>query len=233
MKANTIKIWEGPSKLDGAPIMVLLTGIAKSSANTKTGDLLQTWILRLDKAPHHAVKDGSDASVCGNCPLRPALFVKGEVSDRPCYVKTFQAPLSTWKANRGLPVSSPETVRALVAGRRVRRGSYGDPAAVPAYVWDNLADRPGTGYTHQWRRSPELATQVMASVHTTQEATQAHILGFRTFRVTKNAEDLTANEILCPASKEAGARTTCEKCNLCDGSRGPSDRRKSIVIVNH
>ena len=228
---NTVKIWEGPSELDGAPVIVLLSGLAKASSNEKTGDMLQTWILRKDVAPHVAVKSGQDSSVCGSCPLRPANFVKGEVSDRKCYVRVFQAPLSTWKANRDLPVTRPEAVRALVAGRRVRRGSYGDPAAVPSHVWDNLAESPGTGYTHQWQTA-DLQPIAMASVHGKAELAIAHTMGYRTFRVVNNVSEVTSGEILCPASKEAGERTTCEKCNLCNGSRD-GDRRKSIAIVAH
>lgn len=230
-RVNTIKLWEGPSELDGAPVMVLLTGLAKSSKNTKTGDMLQTWILRTDVAPHEAVKTGRDASVCGACPLRPALFERGAVSDRPCYVKVFQAPLSTWKANRHAPVTAPEAARALVGDRVVRRGSYGDPAAVPAHVWDNLSASPGTGYTHQWRDA-DLSARVMASVHTSDEREQAHARGYRTFRVVSSVDDVESGEILCPASKEAGARVQCADCNLCNGSR-PGDKRKSIAIVAH
>ena len=231
MRANTIKLWQGLSELDGAPVMVLLTGLAKSSKNTKTGDMLQTWILRADVAPHEAVKTGQDASVCGACPLRPSLFKRGDVSDRACYVKTFQAPRSTWSANRRAPVTSPEAARALVGDRVVRRGSYGDPAAVPSHVWENLGASPGTGYTHQWRTA-DLSSRVMASVHTPDERDEAHALGYRTFRVVASVDDVESGEILCPASKEAGARTTCAKCNLCNGSR-PGDNRKSIAIVAH
>jgi len=257
-RQNTIKVWEGPSELDGAPIMLLLTGLAKSSKNAKTGDLLQTWILRSDVAPHVAVKTGEDASVCGQCPLRPYLFKRGAVSDRACYVKTFQAPLSTWKANRDAPVFPVEGTRALVAGRRVRRGSYGDPGAVPSHVWDIFTDNAGTGYTHQWRDA-YLSTFAMASVHDAAERAEARARGYRTFRVSASADDILPGEILCPASKEAGELTQCADCNLCDGSRagvefkGHSDgaveranpwahvsvvdwnrdRRKDIVIPAH
>lgn len=230
-RPNTIKLWEGPSLLDGAPVMVLLTGLAKSSKNTKTGDMLQTWILRTDIPPHVAVKTGQDASVCGNCPLRPVLFKRGDVSDRKCYVKVFQAPLSTWKANKDAPVVSPEVARALVGDRVVRRGSYGDPAAIPAHVWDNLSASPGTGYTHQWR-DVDLSARVMASVHTLAEREDARGRGYRTFRVVSDVSSLDRGEILCPASKEAGARVQCADCNLCNGSR-PGDRRKDIAIVAH
>jgi hypothetical protein len=47
-------------------------------------------------------------------------------------------------------------------------------------------------------------------------------------------------EIACPASDEAGKRTTCEKCKLCNGadtrnSKGYQlyDNRKSISIIVH
>ena len=246
-KTNSVKIYDGPSMLDGAPVIVLLTGLAKSSSNTKTGDMLQTWILRKDVAPHEAVKTGQDSSVCGSCPLRPssketrlALRDAGVSGmDRACYVRVFQAPLSTWRANRDKEVTPPAVVRALIAGRRVRRGSYGDPAAAPSWVWEMLDSRAesftrkDTGYTHQWRSFPGLSGRVMASVHNRAEAAEAQALGFRTFRVTSNADDIAPGEILCPASKEAGFRTTCAKCGLCNGKRGAEDSRKNIAIPAH
>lgn len=61
-------LWEGKSPFDGAPIVLIATGYARPSKNTKTGALLQTWILRQDVAPHDAVASGADASVCGDCP---------------------------------------------------------------------------------------------------------------------------------------------------------------------
>jgi RecJ-like exonuclease len=40
-----------------------------------------------------------------------------------------------------------------------------------------------------------------------------------------------ANEVLCPASKEAGKRTTCAACKLCGGTSTASP--KSIAIPMH
>lgn len=232
-KRNTIKLYDGPSLLDGKRIIVLLTGLAKSSANTKTGDMLQTWILRYDVKPNDAVKTGADSSVCGNCPLRPFHFKAGAVSSKPCYVKTFQAPRSTWEANRDIDVTPLEAVPAIVAGRIVRRGSYGDPSAVPSNVWQAVRAQPGTGYTHQWKTQNRLQDTVMASVHSASERSQAKALGFRTFRIIADVSELGDREILCPASKEAGERTQCAKCGLCDGRRGDGDRRKDVAIVAH
>ena len=44
-------LYEGPSLLDGEPIVAILTGLRSSSGNRKTGAMLQTWILRADVSP--------------------------------------------------------------------------------------------------------------------------------------------------------------------------------------
>ena len=72
-------LWKGYSLLDNQPIVVIAT---TGSKNSKTGDMVQTWILRDDIAPNQAVKTGEDYSVCGDCKHR----------GQSCYVKTFQAP---------------------------------------------------------------------------------------------------------------------------------------------
>ena len=35
-------LYEGPSMLDGAPIVVIATGFAERTANAKTGSMIQT-----------------------------------------------------------------------------------------------------------------------------------------------------------------------------------------------
>ena len=72
-KINSIKVWEGPSLLDPSVIiMMVVTGLVTASSNHKTGDMLQTWIMRKDMPPHEAVKTGHDYAVCGDCLLRPS-----------------------------------------------------------------------------------------------------------------------------------------------------------------
>lgn len=229
--SGSVKVYDGPSLIDGARIVGVLTGLRRPSNNTKTGDMVQSWILRYDVAPHDAVKDGSDASVCGSCPLRRHTAAKGAAK---CYVRPHEAPLSVWRAHRDAPVVDLATARALLEGRKLRRGSYGDPGAVPAGVWAALEGTGATGYTHRWRDvGAGLSGQVMASVHGATEATEAWAAGWRTFRVLEPGEAPLQGEVTCPASREAGARTTCERCGLCDGKRGPTDRRKSVVIAAH
>lgn len=46
--ANGFVLYEGPSVLDGAPIVAIAT---MSTKNAKTGAMVQTWILRANMAP--------------------------------------------------------------------------------------------------------------------------------------------------------------------------------------
>ena len=49
---NGYILYQGPSNIDGKPIVVIATGFANKSANGKTGDMIQTWIIREDIAPN-------------------------------------------------------------------------------------------------------------------------------------------------------------------------------------
>ena len=121
-----------------------------------------------------------------------------------------------------------------MAGKLVRLGSYGDPAAVPFAVWQALLARVAghTGYTHQWRVFPEFDAWVMASCDSSAERVMARALGFRTFRVAPfDSWVRERGEVLCPASAEAGKRTTCAACKACGGTSAKA--RADIVIPAH
>ena len=66
-KMNKGIIYKGPSLLDGKPIVAIAT---YSDRNTKTGKVLQTYIIRSDISPLEASKTGEDFSICGDCKLR-------------------------------------------------------------------------------------------------------------------------------------------------------------------
>jgi hypothetical protein len=71
----------------------------------------------------------------------------------------------------------------------------------------------------------------MTSADNSKQAQDAWDKGERTFRVISSLDKLIrGKEILCPASEEAGKRTTCESCKLCGGS---SVKGKSVAIVAH
>lgn len=218
-------LWEGLSALDGiTPIVVIATGLRKASKNSKTGKMVQTYILRSDIEPQVAIKLGLDGAICGDCPAREGA----------CYVLAFQGPLNTFKAwERGCYEKAKTD--ALV-GLKVRLGTYGDPAAVPLDVWMRvLAGSSGwTGYTHQWRKcDPGFKYLCMASADTRSEQSLATSQGWRVFRTRLKGEDLLEGEIVCPASNEAGHKTQCADCGLCDGTVGPGDARKNIAIIAH
>lgn len=223
--ANTVVIFEGPSLIDGAPIVVFLTGLEEGSSNRKTGFMLQTYILRADVPPMEALWTGADKSICGGCIHRPQrdLLEEGRLI-RTCYVQVGQAPRSMYEAYkheryRSVPL---EKVRELCSERFVRLGAYGDPAAVPMEVWDAaLVESAGhTGYTHQWRarKFAALKRYCQASVDSDVEYAKAAAAGWGTFLVRPQG-DLTVgpNQHLCPASAEAGKVTTCERCLRCGG----------------
>ena len=231
---NGVILYEGPSKLDGQPIVVIATGLKNKSNNGKTGDMIQTWILRADIAPTEAVKDGSDYSICGDCIHRGDGTGKG----RSCYVTLFQAPLNVYKSyKRGIyPKVDAFTARELFKDRMVRLGSYGDPAAAPFAMWLTATGwaKGWTGYTHQWRTidAAKWRHLVMASADTIIDMQDAQALGYRTFRVAADAGDkLPKLEVLCPASSEAGYKTDCASCKACMGVSAKA--KASIVIAAH
>jgi len=232
--------YRGPSMLDGKPIVAILTGLKKRSRNGKTGSgLFQTWIMRADMDPLRAVRLGHDESICGGCRHRGKIVRarsgRRKNVGRSCYVRLDTAPLNifnTWKRGR-YPELSPLEANAMILGELVRGGSYGDPAAVPYHVWRILLAglESGTAYTHQWRHFPELAAFAMASVDSIAERLEAKALGFRTFRVRAEGEPVELRESVCPASKEANYRTTCDLCRACGGHAAKA--RADIVINAH
>lgn len=232
-------IYAGPSLIDGSPIVCIVK--PGKSKNAKTGDMVQTYIIRSDMNPLEASKTGADYAICGSCPHRgiPTNDPKRkQAMGRGCYVNLGQGPLGIWKAfSRGRypVVSGHHAIAEIGRDRMVRLGTYGDPAAVPAYIWESLLTYAAgrTGYTHQSGVAsaavrPDLT---MISADTLTSAMDAWAVGNRTFRVIKDVSEVVkGSEIICPASKEAGFRTTCNDCGLCAGN---TVKAKSIAIVDH
>ena len=221
-------IYNGPSLLDGKPIVVIAT---YSNRNTKTGKVVQTYILRSDINPLEASKTGQDFSICGSCPMRGEVTTDPKrkiAKGRKCYVNLGQGVLIVFKSyKRG--VYKEGDPRTMGRDRFVRVGTYGDPAAVPSHVWDELLSEceTWTAYTHQKPWRPDIAMQ---SADSYDEAKAHWAEGRRTFRVIVDLGDIDkTNEALCPASKEAGRRVQCTACKLCKGS----SLAKSIAIVEH
>ena len=215
-------IYEGPSLLDGNPIVVIAT---LSSANPKTGDMLQVTILNSDVPPIEAKKTEANSAICGECSFK----------SNGCYVKVWQAPNAIYKAyKKGKYPKLEESQLPKLAGlKNIRFGAYGDPAAYPAHLSKLLAENCGhTGYSHQWETHPETFSPelFMASCESLEQAERAWKKGFRTYRVLKDRSELNPEkEILCPESIEGGAKIrNCDSCLLCSGTKLQG---KSVAIV--
>ena len=219
---NGMVVYEGPSQLDGKPIVVIITGFTRTG-NRKTGTSLQSWIMRRDMPPCEAANQNLDKSICGECKHRKW---------GTCYVNLGHGPYNVYRSYKSGRYGQLDYDK--LKGRTLRIGSYGDPAAVPYDVWLDLVPRldGATGYTHQWRNCDiRISTFCMASVETPAEAMQAKSLGWRTFRVIQEGENLFNDEYICPADKKNGAKTTCDKCLACSGYM--SDLKKNPVTYLH
>lgn len=231
-------IYRGPSLIDGKPIVVIAID---SSRNTKTGRMVQTYILRADIDPREASKTGQDFSICGNCPHRGVATNDPEAKQakhRSCYVLLGQGVLIAYRAYvKGIypDVQGHAAIASIGKGKLVRLGTYGDPAAVPSYIWESLISQAAghTAYSHQAKTQGAdfRPSYMMQSADNETQAREAWANGRRTFRVVKSVSDIVAGkEILCPASKEAGRRVTCSQCKLCGGN---AIKAKSIAIPAH
>jgi hypothetical protein len=235
-------VYNGPSLIDGKPIVAIVTGINTKSKNPKTGNMPQVWIMRSDLHPTEALRTGEDYSICGNCPHRPQVLGEDALKqeNRKCYVNTMATVQVYKKYYRGdYPEIDPAELGTMLCGAKVRIGAYGDPAAVPLEVWDALLKYcTSTGYTHQWRNcSQEYSKYCMASCDTPIDVVLSTQMGYRTFFVQNVASMADATKQVegtrlawCPASKELGKRTTCAQCMVCSGTRSGLHSNVSILM---
>ena len=234
MARKTIILYQGPSLINGQPIVALAQS---DSTNKKTGNMIQTFILDATVDPLTASRTGKDESICGSCPHRgtPNNNDKGQATDRTCYVTLAHAPLGKYKAYKkgvyGTTTATLKEIEAFGSLQGVRLGTYGDPCAVNNEVWKALTSKAlySTAYTHA--AINPMPESIMTSTDNLKQSYKAWGLNERTFRVISHVDQLyKRREVLCPASEEMGKRATCASCKLCGGS---SINAKSIAIVAH
>ena len=230
-KYNGIVLWSGKSLYDGERIMMVATGVFSQSENRKTGDVIQTYILRRDIPPILARRLGEDKSQCGRCRLR---------ENSVCYVNLGRSISAVFRAfHDGRYKDFEEEDIKYFKDRVIRLGTYGDPAFVDFSIIEKIAKvaKRVVGYTHAFSFCDQrLKKYCMASVDSIKgymaEYEKAKRLGWRTFRIRESLEnELVENEIMCPASEEAGKLTTCDHCGMCGGLN--SVVKKDISIVLH
>jgi len=228
-KALGIVCYKGPSLIDNEPIVAIATGIGRKSKNEKTGDMIQVWIIRSDTDPITAHVEGDDVSVCGDCKHR----IMGS-----CYVNLIHGPRQVYLAYKAgsYEDAKPEHLDYF-RDRFLRIGAYGDPAAVPTFIWETLCGvaKHWTGYTHQWKdRSidPELRNYCMASCDTEVEVREALAVNWTPFYARQVHAPIPVGGFVCPASKEAGKRLTCEQCRACRGGEHNGIKGYPVIIVH-
>ena len=247
-------IYRGPSNLDGEPIVAILTGLKTASTNRKTGAMLQTYILpdREKGSPVTWVIEGADRSVCGRCPHRRQLacycgwagFPEERVLDRcpecgaddlesvrTCYVNLGKGPnlvAGAFRRGRYHDARDPRAIARLASGRGVRLGTYGDPAAVPTWVWEALVSSASyhTGYTHQFGTEGFDSTLLGLCMRSADSLDDAAKDDSRTFLVRPIGAPLPEGYADCPSIRGV----QCADCRLCGGG---SVEARSISIEAH
>jgi hypothetical protein len=165
---------------------------------------------------------------CFDCPFRPYLH---------CYTHKFNEYIGMLSMLRSIKeIKSLDQIRDQILtwckDSYIRFGQYGEPTLVPVDLVSDMVNvaKNWTGYTHQWRKKSEYSPYFMASTHSLAECLRAELIGFRSFvAVSVKIED--KGYIQCPAAKETGKKSNCEKCGLCSGTRGKG--KKSVQILEH
>lgn len=240
MPINGIVVYEGPSNFDNSPIVAIATGLHKGSTNRKTGPMVQIFIVKQEQNPYENWQNDSYTSVCGDCK-------HGHKEGNSCYVELQRHGVvgvyNAWKRGSYSKINT-ESDYSVFAGKSVRFGAYGDPAAVPMDAWlpilNQLKATNGswTSYTHAWKYCDPIYKEFcVASVDNPQELEQARESGWRTFRTLIRGEALTKGEFYCPATDEhfnkTGKMLQCITCGVCDGLNGKTNKRGSAAIVVH
>jgi hypothetical protein len=204
------------------------------TGNAKTGALIQNYIIPASWLESEAkISTLSDKAVCFDCPHSQEI-------NASCYVRKGQSAMGLASKVRSLrklgleniPELSPESEADLleaIAGKGIRFGSYGEPILLGEALINKISKKAKfwTGYTHQWHKNNWAKNYFMASVESETISKAAQKSGFRTFFV---GETQSKEYVTCPASKEAGQKTTCDNCRLCMGT---NSKAKSVTILPH
>lgn len=213
-------IARGLSPLDASPYVAIAV---LRSENSKTGDMIQVYILRPDIHPLDAIASGADYTICGDCPHRRRFNPETGKWQRSCYVDISKSVSAVWRAfTRGrYPDYDPTQHARYLRRRRIRWGAYGDPAILPEpVVRDLTAIADGhTGYTHQWRLGFAQWSKgfFQASCDSFPDYLAASAAGWRTFAVVPQGAAAYSGK-LCPATAP-NSQAQCLSCRLCDGAK--------------
>lgn len=173
-------------------------------------------------------------SNCMDCPFNKfGMCYTHKFNQYVGFISMLKSIIKEHGTFENIPTYNQEIHDAIVGistGTYVRFGTYGEPSLHPVKLIEDVTKvcTNWTGYTHQWHRNKELSKYLMASTHTPKQEEKARSFGYRSFIASK---DKLGQYVNCPASKEAGYKSSCSKCGLCSGTEGKG--KKSIYILNH
>lgn len=255
--SNTKIFYRGPSVMDSSESVCGIIQLYASSTD-KTRNMAQVWVFpeeiidytilylagEVDKTPTTwMLESGRDKVTCLDCELRS----EAAGGDGKCY--THQRTLRSGAnqmlyalARHGWPEIGPNRLRQEMLilhqeNRKVRNTAFGEAMCLPDAILDILVLIPGTAYTNAWdllepNRARKWQKFFMASVHNYDQQARARELGWRCYkRIPVGGPFNREHEFRCPASHEMGHKSTCERCEGCNGWR--SDYTKDVVIEDH
>lgn len=184
-----------------------------------------------------------DSEICGDCPFaannkfnvaKIGKCYTHKVMQYSGFVSMLKSISKEYESFDNIPEIDENIHSAIlkICNRKyVRFGTYGEPTAIGIELISEITKlcKTWTGYTHQYIRNPEYLNFFMASVHNSHQAAMVHKrFDGRSFIASKNGDE---NGVVCPASNEAGFKSTCSKCGLCSGMNGKG--KKDIKILEH
>jgi hypothetical protein len=207
----------------------VFNNLREKSQNRKTGAVIQSYILDLERLVDEPAVFGAK---CQACPLVRTCYVsQDKLAVRRALVKALGGESQSY-----VELSSIEELLPLLRGRFVRFGTYGDPSALPL-EWLKLITpllSGWTGYTHFYSSiDQEYSRFYMASVESPETYAAALALGYRVFYVAlKGAPPAPVEQLLECLYVTKGL--TCRECGLCNGHKGRSASSvRSIWISEH
>ena len=240
MNSNGLILYQGPSMLGGSSeVVAIATGFKRPSKNNKTGDMIQVCFLVVDRSPLEALKDADvNFSICGKCPMQGVFnAIADKQEDRVCYVNIGQSMEQIYQCfiEGRYETYDRDQHDDLFLGRKIRWGSYGDPAAIPIPIMKHINKLVDgwTGYSHQLlsirrRRADSLAKFLMCSCGDLLEYAEAQSRGYRAFlTVPAKFEGQIEDCIECPHYTHG---VQCKDCRLCSGLESQA---KNILVKAH
>jgi hypothetical protein len=204
------------------------------TTNRKTGAMVQNYFIPTEWIEsNEPIENLSDKAICFNCD-------HNRENKNDCYVPKGLGLLGLIGKVKSLRRMGSEKIPYLTAeietkllkkldNKPLRFGSYGEPVLLGEDLVQKISEKVDfwTGYTHEWHKNPWAKKYFMASVENDLIDKAAKNMGWRTFYA---GDPVASENVTCPASKEAGRKSTCENCRLCMGT---TSKAKSVKIKIH